>query len=178
MIVRDLPELWRPDQDGHPCKAPAMPAGRCRVHGGADAPRAPPISGRIGHYSSSSTCLLLLIDHRRNRLRKLRPRSRGRFRIRVESGHKPKLGSVQEVYLAGQRKPSPISLESYASLAAIGRAIFGHSDEPSAAGLIAGLWRALGHKARTLLSNVFSFDQALVTTFYTYPEPTPNRPDT
>jgi hypothetical protein len=76
MIVRDLPELWRPDQDGHPCKAPAMPAGRCRVHGGADAPRAPPISGRIGHYSSSSTCLLLLIDHRRNRLRKLRPRSK------------------------------------------------------------------------------------------------------
>ena len=57
----------------------------------------------------------------------------------------------EKVYLAGQRKWSSISLESCASLATIGRAVFGHSDEPSAAGLMASLWRALGHKVRALL---------------------------
>ena len=57
----------------------------------------------------------------------------------------------EKVYLAGQWKPSSISLESCASLAAIGRAIFGQLDEPSAAGLMASLWRVLGHKARALL---------------------------
>jgi hypothetical protein len=43
MIVRDLPELWRPDQDGHPYKAPAMPAARWRRHGG---PQHGPAHGR------------------------------------------------------------------------------------------------------------------------------------
>jgi hypothetical protein len=63
------------------------------------------------------------------------------LRIRPKLTHKPmqRSGRVTsgKVDLAGQWKPSPISLESCASLAAIGRAIFGHSDEPSAAGLMA-----------------------------------------
>jgi hypothetical protein len=80
--------------------------------------------------------------------------------------------SSRKAYLTGQRNSSSISLESCPSLAAIAEPFFGHSVEPSATGLMAGLWRAQGHRAITLLSNAFLFDHALVTTFYTYPEPT------
>jgi hypothetical protein len=61
----------------------------------------------------------------------------------------------KKVYLAGQRQPSSISLEICSSLAGIGGAIFGRSDEPSAAGLLACPLGLRGNNAKPLLLAVF-----------------------
>jgi hypothetical protein len=99
---------------------------------------------------------------------------RGKFGIRVKSGHKPNWRSSKKVYLAGRRTPFHIQLKTIGFLSTLGGTISGHPDGLSKAGFWPGYWARLSRKSKSLVVNAFRPSNAIVTTFYTYPEPTPN----
>jgi hypothetical protein len=64
-------------------------------------------------------------------------------------------------------------LKTIGFLSTLGGTISAHPDELSKAGFWPGYWARLSRKSKSLVVNAFRPSNAIVTTFYTYPQPTP-----
>ena len=76
-------------------------------------------------------------------------------------------------HLSGRRQQPPISLKTYRFLPSIGETISGHAGESPVARAIRVFWRPTDDNAKALLQKRILVAGALVTTFYTYPQPRP-----
>jgi hypothetical protein len=82
--------------------------------------------------------------------------------------------SSRKAYLAGRLKLSSTTLKTHISLAAVGGVIYGHPNEPAAAGddrsVVVKRPKRQTIVTKRVLVPTMPYDH-----FYTYPEPTPKR---